>query len=86
VSLTLPNLAQRGVVVDVTDAAAVDFTARLRNVANLRADLGAELLIEVVVHGPAVALLMAGSDAQPVFDALENAGRSTRQPARGRRR
>lgn len=58
----VPAPAQWGVVLQLTEAAPDVFAARLRNVANLRADLGPDPLIELVVHGPAVALLRTGSE------------------------
>lgn len=54
---------QRGVVVHLNDADADKQASVLRNVVNLRAELGAHIPVEVVVHGPAVTLLVGGNDA-----------------------
>ena len=64
------NDSPLGVVVHVTEADPERFTRLLRNAANLRADLGPEPAIELVVHGPAVALLLVGSPLREQIAAL----------------
>jgi intracellular sulfur oxidation DsrE/DsrF family protein len=59
-----------GVVVHVTEADPDRFKALMRNAANLRADLGPEPAIELVVHGPGVALLLTGSPLREQLSAL----------------
>lgn len=59
-----------GVVVHVTEADPERFTRLLRNAVNLRTDLGPGPAIDLVVHGPAVALLLVGSPLREQIAAL----------------
>ena len=50
-----------GVVVHLAEEGAERHAAILRNVLNLRADLGPDIPVELVAHGPGVALLTGES-------------------------
>lgn len=60
------------VVVHLPDPATLDHA--VRNVLNLRTDLGPDVVIEVVVHGPGVARLAASSPAAADVAAMVDAG------------
>ena len=51
-----------GVVVHLAEAGAQRRSAILRTVLNLRADLGPDVPVELVAHGPGVALLTGSQD------------------------
>ena len=52
---------QAGVVVHLNEADPDKHSAVLRNVLNLRADLGPDVPVEVVVHGAGLGIALAGS-------------------------
>lgn len=62
------------VVVHLDEAGTEKHHSVLRNVVNLRAELGGEVPIAVVTHGPGVAALRTGSDVAAEVGALVEAG------------
>jgi intracellular sulfur oxidation DsrE/DsrF family protein len=62
------------VVVQLADAEPGKHEAVIRNLINLRNDLGDEAVIELVAHGPAVALLLRSGPLADQVDALMREG------------
>lgn len=58
------------VVVHLDEAGTAKHHSVLRNVVNLRAELGREVRVAVVTHGPGVAALRTGSDVAEDVGAL----------------
>jgi intracellular sulfur oxidation DsrE/DsrF family protein len=63
-----------GVVVHLAEAGAERQSAVLRNVLNLRADLGPDVAVELVAHGPGVELLTGESGLREAVSGLGSAG------------
>ena len=61
-------------VVHFNDADPDKQSAALRNVRNLRADLGPDARIEIVVHGPAIGLAAAGHRLERTLRDLVESG------------
>ena len=68
----MEGVTDRGVVVHVSEADPERHLAILRNVANLRADLGPGIPIELVAHGPGVELLTGESGLTQKLTELES--------------
>lgn len=70
----MPDPTTPGVVVHLNSADQALQESALRNVTNLRAGLGGDTPIEVVVHGPAVRTLTCGSPLEQSIVPLQAAG------------
>lgn len=66
--------APPGVVVHLDEADPAKHAAVLRNVSNLIAALEPEAEVELVVHGPAISLLLPGSPHTETLQALQQRG------------
>lgn len=64
----------RGVVVHLDEADPDKHVQVLRNVANLRAELGRQVPVELVVHGPGLDAVLAGGPHRDAVDALISDG------------